>query len=401
MVIQQQEQQKNVSANNTTLHNTLVSTINTNNDSNNITTSNASKVDRTHAKDAQFHYYYPYNIDDDNENHSCDYFNKSAEPNITPPLTPVPLSLNTVNSNTSNTTTADSLINLKEHFITFTDNKRITSDDNAKAENGNVKIMKPYLNNDKSNYARCDETSSIACFTPKKIPYFQPGMVFKGYQHNGYLKYNVEISIKSNADSSFLPYITGYLRIYGLTNKSSEITTFFKGYYLDNMDKLLSSNCTGKTSSTTCSSATETLNADHKNMAHYVDSMYSNTSTSSGDNNGNNSVFPEDDIDLLHWDKLKDELTFINRNTSVNNRGSKSDIIFMKWKEQFLVPDSDVTSIKGASFAGFYYIMVDVKNNKIYGFYFHETAEKFQKIELNLQKSDYGNSTLYQTYEFN
>ncbi|KAF9993617.1 hypothetical protein BGZ80_003956 [Entomortierella chlamydospora] len=58
------------------------------------------------------------------------------------------------------------------------------------------------------------------------------------------------------------------------------------------------------------------------------------------------------------------------------------DVIFMRWKEHFLVPDHRVEGINGASFAGFYYICYNKSTGEIDGYYFHRLSEKFQKLML-------------------
>jgi len=52
------------------------------------------------------------------------------------------------------------------------------------------------------------------------------------------------------------------------------------------------------------------------------------------------------------------------------------DVMFMRWKEHFLVPDHRVEGIAGASFAGFYYICFNKSTGGIEGYYFHKTSEK-------------------------
>ena len=51
-------------------------------------------------------------------------------------------------------------------------------------------------------------------------------------------------------------------------------------------------------------------------------------------------------------------------------------VIFMRWKEHFLVPDHRVRTITGASFEGFYYIAFDQVSGAIEGTYFHAKSEK-------------------------
>lgn len=52
------------------------------------------------------------------------------------------------------------------------------------------------------------------------------------------------------------------------------------------------------------------------------------------------------------------------------------DVIFMRWKEHFLVPDHRVEGITGASFAGFYYICYNMSKGEIEGYYYHQSSEK-------------------------
>ena len=51
--------------------------------------------------------------------------------------------------------------------------------------------------------------------------------------------------------------------------------------------------------------------------------------------------------------------------------------IFMRWKEQFLVPDHRVKNLTGASFEGFYYICFDQLKGDIKGYYFHPKSERY------------------------
>ncbi|XP_008286146.1 glucose-induced degradation protein 4 homolog isoform X2 [Stegastes partitus] len=60
-----------------------------------------------------------------------------------------------------------------------------------------------------------------------------------------------------------------------------------------------------------------------------------------------------------------------------------SDYIFMRWKEQFLVPDHTIKDISGASFAGFYYICFQKSTATIEGYYYHRSSEWYQSLSLN------------------
>ena len=81
-------------------------------------------------------------------------------------------------------------------------------------------------------------------------------------------------------------------------------------------------------------------------------------------------------------------------------RGEEDDqYIYMRWKEEFLLPDSRIKQITGASFEGFYYIVLNIggySNNSndlskkynglmpggISGLYYHKSSEKFQSLSL-------------------
>jgi hypothetical protein len=62
------------------------------------------------------------------------------------------------------------------------------------------------------------------------------------------------------------------------------------------------------------------------------------------------------------------------------------DYVFMRWKEHFLVPDHRITTISGASFAGFYYICFRKDSASIEGYYFHHSSEMYQSLRLKLQR---------------
>ena len=60
----------------------------------------------------------------------------------------------------------------------------------------------------------------------------------------------------------------------------------------------------------------------------------------------------------------------------------KTDFVFMRWKEHFLVPDHTIKDINGASFAGFYYICFQKSTSSIEGYYYHRNSEWFQSLNL-------------------
>ncbi|ODQ81950.1 hypothetical protein BABINDRAFT_160167 [Babjeviella inositovora NRRL Y-12698] len=112
-----------------------------------------------------------------------------------------------------------------------------------------------------------------------------------------------------------------------------------------------------------------------------------------------------DRVDIQHWLKFPSFMNLIQSHFDVDidtsgesvtpemitqlvERMSAGDIfdeniIYMRWKEKFLVPDAKITDITGASFSGFYYVCFDQRNGSISGLYFHKTTDSFQQLELS------------------
>uniref|UniRef100_A0AAQ5ZR19 GID complex subunit 4 homolog n=2 Tax=Amphiprion TaxID=80969 RepID=A0AAQ5ZR19_AMPOC len=94
----------------------------------------------------------------------------------------------------------------------------------------------------------------------------------------------------------------------------------------------------------------------------------------------------DEDVDRKHWGKFQ---AFYKYGKNFNSDDfdydalEKSDYIFMRWKEQFLVPDHTIKDISGASFAGFYYICFQKSTATIEGYYYHRSSEWYQSLSLN------------------
>ncbi|GLB34846.1 putative vacuolar import and degradation protein [Lyophyllum shimeji] len=139
-----------------------------------------------------------------------------------------------------------------------------------------------------------------------------PGATFRGIQKSGRNNYDVDVTI---VDVNFASsYLCGYLRIRGLTDDHPDLTTYFDAEIIGSRYGFLTRNW----------GATE-------------------------------------QEDLVHWGRfpafndIKDELRRPHMKLADRDRG----IVFMRWKERFLVPNHRVAEINGASFAGFYYICVE------------------------------------------
>lgn len=83
--------------------------------------------------------------------------------------------------------------------------------------------------------------------------------------------------------------------------------------------------------------------------------------------------------DTKHWSKFDAFEQFVdtfNDDDFDYSALKKADVVFMRWKENFLVPDHTIKAIQGASFAGFYYICFSKKTATIEGYYYHRQSEQ-------------------------
>ncbi|XP_076121268.1 glucose-induced degradation protein 4 homolog isoform X1 [Alosa pseudoharengus] len=197
----------------------------------------------------------------------------------------------------------------------------------------------------------CYPSSTEACMAsvslnpPPPINTHQPGVTtsllysgseFQGYQKSKGNSYDVEVVLQhvTMEDS----YLCGYLKIKGLTEEYPTLTTFFSGEII----------------SRKCPFLTRKWDAD-------------------------------EDVDRKHWGKFhafyKYAKTF-NSDDFDYEELKNSDFVFMRWKEQFLVPDHTIKDISGASFAGFYYICFQKSTATIEGYYYHRSSEWYQSLNL-------------------
>lgn len=88
-------------------------------------------------------------------------------------------------------------------------------------------------------------------------------------------------------------------------------------------------------------------------------------------------------VDKQHWERFEGfQSEFMHYPERYNP--DTADVVFMRWKERFLVPDTSISTVDGASFAGFYYIRYQRSTGSITGFYYHRTSEWFQTLDLTL-----------------
>lgn len=189
---------------------------------------------------------------------------------------------------------------------------------------------------------------------PQTTSILRPGSVFIGSQQSGRSTYEVEVELKSVDLSK--SYLSGYLKIQGLTESHPEIVTFFESEIVS------------------------------ENYSFFTE---------------NKEWGATDKIDIQHWTKFQNwrnslPVKKILEKNYVHKNYLKHNNIYMRWKERFLVPDAKVENIDGASFAGFYYISFNQKTGNISGLYFHKSSEKFQQLEL----SHVSNNGISSTYQF-
>ncbi|CAO1637491.1 unnamed protein product [Parajaminaea phylloscopi] len=140
-----------------------------------------------------------------------------------------------------------------------------------------------------------------------------PGALFRGTQKSGSLSYDVTVEIL-NVD---LPnsHLDGYLNILGLTEDWPEMTTYFTA---------------------------EIIGREHR----FVTDKWGATRSD----------------DMKHWarfDPFEPLRSTAEQDCKFNHMSNRTNAVFMRWKERFLVPDWRVQDIHGASFAGFYYVCVE------------------------------------------
>lgn len=159
------------------------------------------------------------------------------------------------------------------------------------------------------------------------------GSSFSGFQKSKNESYEVNVKIQHvDFDSS---YLCGYLCIYHLTKNNPSLTTFFDG---------------------------EIISSQHPFLTRKWEAT--------------------EEIDRAHWSKFEGfhkYLNTFNLDSFDYNELEKSDYVFMRWKEQFLVPDHTVKHVEGASYAGFYYICFSKRTSRINGYYFHINSEHFER----------------------
>lgn len=173
--------------------------------------------------------------------------------------------------------------------------------------------------------------------------FLKPGSMFTGHQESGRHQYKVEVKLL-NVDMHNTS-ISGLLTIHHLTETHPVLTTYFDGEIIGKKHSFVTKSKEYESS----------VRNDIQHWARF---------TSWRDLN----LDLREDGKNEHW---------------YQNQAHLSDHIYMRWKEKFIYPDSNVSNIKGASFAGFYYVCLNVRTGSITGLYFHKFTDRFQQLDLS------------------
>lgn len=215
-------------------------------------------------------------------------------------------------------------------------------------------------------------------------PYLRPGAIFFGEQQSGILKYHIKVEFKHIDLANSL--ITGFLQISGLTDNNPEITTCFKGEIINN--------------------PLNRYEWGNNSINKYNKDIIKKYSFLTEHGNWGSSI----ENDLEHWKKLTGSFGLNNEQlkqklSKIQSGKQDNQFLYMRWKEEFLLPDSRIKQISGASFEGFYYIVLNIgggsnhnensyqnKNNSLFnssiipgsisGLYYHAASDKFQSLGL-------------------
>ncbi|KAF9127498.1 hypothetical protein BGW39_005832 [Mortierella sp. 14UC] len=197
---------------------------------------------------------------------------------------------------------------------------------------------------------KCDPFEAVRVL-PSKTFHLYSGSRFQGKQRSGSHSYDVVVEIKHvDLDDSFL---CGYLNIRGLTEEYPELTTYFEAEIIGPKYSFFTRKW----------DADELVDEEHWTLFRPFECLSS-------------SVFYGRDKHVDKGEGRASKCTYRHHYDSQTYDHRGEDVVFMRWKEHFLVPNHQVQGISGASFAGFYYISYDKLTGRIVGYYYHHSSEK-------------------------
>lgn len=221
--------------------------------------------------------------------------------------------------------------------------------------------------------------------------YLRANARYTGEQQSGKSRYTIKVNFKTV--DLINSVVTGFLQISGLTEHHPEITTCFNGEIINNPLNKFNWECPTKRLQQDVRIKNYSFVTENKQWGSFLKN------------------------DLEHWKKLTNsshlnETQLKQRLASIQNGVADNQFVYMRWKEEFLLPDSRVKQINGASFEGFYYIVLNmggfetpsspstfssaINPGTIGGLYYHKSSEKFQSLNLRYVE-DHGVSN---TFEF-
>lgn len=193
---------------------------------------------------------------------------------------------------------------------------------------------------------------------PQDLPSFlRPGARFRGKQSSVDQNYDVTVTLKAVDMASST--LGGYLEIAHLTDSYPKLTTYFDGEIVDNV------RFSFVTAAERAWGTTEKTDAAHwakfGAFRPYTRHVRGCRGGSGGSSAGGGAVGGAP-APLKPWKERAH--------------------IFMRWKERFLIPNHDVSSLPGASYEGFYYICFDQLQGDISGIYYHQNSEKYGHVYI-------------------
>ncbi|ABN64608.2 predicted protein, partial [Scheffersomyces stipitis CBS 6054] len=224
--------------------------------------------------------------------------------------------------------------------------------------------------------------------------YLRSNAVYVGEQQSGKSRFHIKVELKSIDLMNSV--VTGFLQISGLTEDHSEIITCFKGEIINNPMNTYLWQDREKKSPNDYKVRNFSFITENKQWGSFIKN------------------------DFEHWKKLTGSSTlsdeqFQQRLERISRGEEDQQYLYMRWKEEFLLPDSRIKQISGASFEGFYYIVMNIGSEdhvnysapyvhsttispgSISGLYYHKSSEKFQSLSLRYVE-DRGVSNTFQFY---
>uniref|UniRef100_A0A8C6G3M7 GID complex subunit 4 homolog n=1 Tax=Moschus moschiferus TaxID=68415 RepID=A0A8C6G3M7_MOSMO len=218
--------------------------------------------------------------------------------------------------------------------------------------------------------AGASAASAASLIPPPPINTQQPGVAtsllysgskFRGHQKSKGNSYDVEVVLQ-HVDTGN-SYLCGYLKIKGLTEEYPTLTTFFEGEIISRKHPFL----------------TRKWDADEDvDRKHWVSALAPPPGLRPCPALILCSAFGFQGKFLAFYQYAKS----FNSDDFDYEELKSGDYVFMRWKEQFLVPDHTIKDISGASFAGFYYICFQKSAASIEGYYYHRSSEWYQSLNL-------------------